>query len=408
MIDAWRDILEDLARHGFRTVLTAVSVGWGVMMLVLLQGFGVGLENNVEHEFRDDAVNSIWVYRGEASMPYKGHAVGRSISLDMGDYAAVRDVIPGVEYISARFYLWGDFTIAYGDRASAFSVRSCHPDHLFIEKTIIEKGRFLNELDIQDKRKVVVIGDEVERFLFRGKDPLGEFIDIKGIRYRVVGVFRDEGSEGEAQQVYIPITTAQAAYGGGDRIHQLMFTIGDADLETSMAIEEQLRALLAERKRFDVRDQRAVRIRNNVERFQEFMAVFEYIRSFLWMVGLGTLGAGIVSVSNIMLVSVRERTAEIGLRKALGASPASLVGRIVAESLLLTSVSGYAGLVAGVAALELASGLLGDNAYVREPQVDLGVALVATGIIVVAGGLAGFFPALRAAAINPVDALRDA
>jgi len=404
--DAFLELLERLNRHRFRTALTTFSVAWGILMLVLLLGAGTGLGNMVEWEFRDDAINSIWIYPSSTSLPYKGHPVGRSIRLTNDDYEALA-ALPMVDHISSRFYLSGEVAVSYRDRHGSFSVRATHPDHMYREKTLIRSGRFLNDLDLNQRRKVAVIGEEVKRFLFDEADPLGEYIQVNDIAYRVVGVFDDVGGPGEVQRIYIPITTAQVAYGGGDRVHRIIFTMGDASVEESAAIAEGVQRLLAERHHFDPEDPRAVRIRNNLEHYHQIAQIIAWIRGFVWIVGIGTVFAGVVGVSNIMLVSVQERTREIGLRKALGATPGSIVSMILQEAIVLTSVAGYAGLVAGVAVVEVVNRSLPENDYFRDPEVDLPALLFATLLVVVFGAFAGLFPALRAARVDPVVALRD-
>lgn len=407
-LDRWQEIYGTIRRNKLRTVLTALSVAWGIFMLVLLLGAGAGLQNNAEHKFRDDAVNSIWIFAGKTSMPFSGLPPGREVRFTNADYDAIKREIAGVEYITSRFYLrGGDYAISYKDRASSFQVRSCHPDHQYLENSIIIEGRFLNDLDISEYRKVTVIGTAVRDFLFKGEPALGKDVDIGGISYTVVGIFADDGNEGELEKVYIPISTAQRAYGGADRVHQIMFTLGSATVADSKRVEQEVRDLLAARHRIHPDDKRAIRFRNNLETFAEITEVFQLIQYFVWIVGLGTIIAGIVGVSNIMLISVKERTREIGIRKALGATPGSLVALIVEEAVFLTMMAGYCGVVAGVGALELASRALGENDYVRDPQVDLGVVLAATALLVFFGALAGYFPARRAARINPIEALRD-
>ena len=404
-VDAWWEAVVSMGRQGTRTVVTAVSVAWGVFMLVVLLAAGTGLENNVRWQFRDDAVNSIWVRPGETSMAYGGRSPGREIQFDNDDFDAVSALVPGIEHITGRYYIWGETNVRHGERSGDYDVRAAHPAHRYLEKTIITRGRFLNELDLSDKRKVAVIGEPVAEFLFRGAEPIGKSIDVSGISYRVAGVFTDEGGDSELNKIYIPISTAQAAYGGGESVHHIMFTIGDASVEQSQAIEADARALLAERHQFDPADTKAVRVRNNLERFEDLQQVFTWIRGFVWLVGIGTVAAGVVGVGNVMLISVRERTREIGLRKALGASPASIVGMILREALLLTATAGYAGLVAGVAVVELVRWKLPENEYVRDPSVDLSIVFAATGVLVVAGLFAGWFPSARAASVPPVEAL---
>jgi putative ABC transport system permease protein len=407
MIDRFQEILETIRRNKLRTFLTALSVAWGIFMLVLLLGAGNGLQSGVEYNFRDDAVNSLWVYSGRTSTPFKGRAPNRDIQFTNADHDAVVRGVPGVEHITSRFYIGGEFTVSYGTKHSSFDVRACHPAHQIIENTIITKGRFLNERDLDDRRKVAVIGQKVVDILFGTRDPRGEYIDVNGIMYKVVGVFEDTGGEGELRKIYIPITTAQMAYGGEDRVNQIMFTVGDATVEDSERIEADTRRMFASRHEFSSDDEQAMRVRNNVEQFQRFRSLFATIELFVWIIGVGTIIAGIVGVSNIMLISVTERTKEIGVRKALGATPGSIVALVLQESVLITAVSGYIGLVLGVGLLELANWAMPASEMFRNPHVDIRIGLTATALLVGAGLLAGLFPARRAAGVNPVVALRD-
>jgi putative ABC transport system permease protein len=406
--DRWYEIFDTIRRNKLRTFLTALSVAWGIFMLVILLAAGNGLRNSVAHDFRDDAVNSMWLWSGQTSLPHEGHAVGRAIEFTNRDYDRIRATVPEVERISGRFYLSGNLVVTRGAKNTSFDVRACHPDHRYIEKTIVVAGRFLDEIDQAERRKVAVIGVDVARFLFaEGEDPLGQWIAIKGVQYLVIGVFEDEGGEGELRKIYIPISTAQMAYGGADNVHQLMFTIGDATPEQSNAIEEAVRAGLAAQHDFDPADKRALRIRNNVKNFADITQVFDAIELFVWFIGAGTILAGIVGVSNIMLISVKERTKEIGVRKALGATAGTIVGQILQESIFLTAVAGYLGLVVGIALIELFVAYAPPIDFLREPAVDLRVVVTATVILVCSGALAGYFPARRAARVDPVVALRD-
>lgn len=400
------EVLETLQRNPLRTALTATSVAWGVFMLVVLLGIGRGLQNGMVWQFRDDANNSLWVFPGETSRPHAGFGEGRPVRLRNDDHAAVQQDIDAVEHISSRHYL-RNAAVIYRGRTGPFDIRSVHPDHRFLEVTKVTRGRFLNQADLDQRRKVAVIGEEVSRTLFRGEEAIGEWIEVGGIPMRVVGVFFDDGGASEMRKVYLPITTAQSLYGGDDLVDLLLFTVGDATAEESLEIEAQVGALMAKRHQFHPDDRSAVRVRNVVQRVQGVMGTFAMMESFLWLAGIGTVLAGMVGVSNIMLVSVTERRAEIGLRKALGAVPSDIVGTIVSEAVLLTSVSGYAGLVAGVGVIELVRRYAPDNEFIREPAVDLGVVGGAVVLLVVAGALAGFVPAWRAARIHPAHALVD-
>jgi putative ABC transport system permease protein len=404
--DSVDELFSTLRRNKLRTLLTSLSVAWGTFMLVVLLGAGRGLENGVTWEFRDDALNSIWVWTGLTSKPFAGRGPGRDIRFKNADYEVLRRQ-PGIDKLTGRFYLWGEFQVRYGDKHAAFDILGAHPDQRYIEKTQMTEGRYLNDRDVAERRKVAVIGELVRTALFRQKDAIGETIHIRGLAYRVIGVFQDQGGENELRKIYVPITTAQLVYNDPGRVHQMMFTVGDASLAESKKLEQEVHQLLAARHQVSIDDKRALRTQNNLERFGKVTAVFTWVNGFVWFVSLGTLLAGMVSVSNIMLISVAERTREIGVRKALGATPVALIWMVLFESLVITATAGYAGLVVGIGVVELAAKNLKDTPFIREPSVDVGTALMLTGMVVGAGVLAGLFPALRAARVNPIVALRD-
>jgi putative ABC transport system permease protein len=407
MIEAVLELWDVLRRNALRTTLTGLSVAWGVFMLVVLLGAGKGLENGADWEFRDDAQNAIWIAGGKTSVPFRGRSPGRAISFKNQDFADLSRKVPGIEHLTGRFWLWGEFSVSYGSKRASFSILGVHPDHRFLEKTVIVRGRFLNASDQSDKRKVAVIGSKVREMLFGDDDPVGQYINIRGLAYKVVGEFEDVGGENELRKIYVPISAAQLVYSQPDVIHQLLFTVGDASVEQSQAMAEQARALLAQNHGFAADDRRALRVGNNLEQFTRLTNVFRWIRVFVWAVGVGTLLAGIVGIGNIMLISVAERTKEIGIRKALGATPASIIRMVLGEALVLTAVSGYAGLVAGVGVVELVAAKFPVAPFFRQPSVSLEIALGATALIIAAGALAGFFPAYRAARVNPIVALRS-
>ncbi len=406
-IDGWQEVLEVLGRNKLRAALTALSVAWGIFMLVLLLAAGNGLRHGVEWDFRDDATNSIWIRQGKTSLPHGGHAPGRPVNFDVRDMEALRREVPGLEHMSGRYYLRGSHDVSRGGKSAVFDLRGVHPDHQYLERSIMLSGRFINDLDVEDRRKVAVIGPTVQASLFGKSDPLGEMIDIRGVTYKVIGVFEDQGAQDELRRIYIPLSTAQLVYHGGNRVHQINYTTGAASLAESEAMAKRTRELLAERHHFDPADRRAVHISNNLAQFRKLMDVFDWVRTFVWVVGIGTLFAGIVGVSNIMIISVQERTREIGIRKALGATPRSIISMILSEALLLTACAGYAGLAAGVALVEFVRRHLPENEYVRDPSLDVRVAFIATLLLIGAGALAGLLPALAAARVRPIVAMRE-
>lgn len=407
MIEALLELWDVLSRNALRTLLTGLSVAWGVFMLVVLLGAGKGLENGAAWEFRDDAQNAIWIGGGKTSIPYAGRGPGRAIQFKNEDFEELPRKVNGIEHITGRFYLWGEFSVSYGAKRSSFNILGVHPQHRYLEKTVMTRGRYLDDADLAERRKVAVIGSKVTEILFGNRDPIGEYVNIRGLAYKVVGEFVDVGGENELRKIYLPLSTAQLVYNQPEIIHNLIFTVGDASVEQSQAMAASARAVLAKNHGFSVSDRRALRISNNLEQFTRITGVFKWIRVFVWVVGIGTLLAGIVGISNIMLISVAERTREIGIRKALGATPGSIIRMVVGEALTLTGVSGYVGLIAGVGVVELVSSRLHDAPFFRDPSVSLSIALSATLLLMAAGALAGFFPAYRAARVNPVVALRS-
>ncbi|MEO8274710.1 MAG: ABC transporter permease [Thermoanaerobaculia bacterium] len=405
--DAWQEIFDTVRSNKLRTALTGFAVAWGIFMLVVLLGSGKGLEQGVDYQFRDDAVNSIFISAGQTSMPYKGLQPGRDLTFDNRDYDEVTTRVPGVEYSSARYWIFGSQQVNYKNENGSYTIRAVHPGHKVLERTSVIRGRFINELDQSQFRKSAVLGVLVVNALFHDEDAVGKEIRIAGISFRVVGVFDDAGNEREREFIYLPISTAQRTFNGANRVNQILYTTGNATLAQSEVMAKDSRQILAVNHTFDPEDQRAIFLNNNVENFQRVMSLMTAIRMFVWIVGIGTLLAGVVGVSNIMLVAVRERTKEIGIRKALGATPASIVALVLQESVLITAVAGYAGLVMGVLVLEILAKAIPNADFFRNPQVDLRVAIAAAILLVVAGAIAGFFPARRAAAIRPIEALRD-
>lgn len=405
-VDRWQEILDTLWRNKLRTALTALSMAWGIFMLVVLMGLGNGLQSGVQQGFADDATNSIWLFGGQTSKPAEGLPIGRRIEFRNPDVDMI-DALDPVDHITGRFRFGQDVMVRVGPKAQPFDVRAVHPGHLYLENTEMKAGRFLSDRDIASRQKVAVIGLPVAKFLFDDADPIGRWIDINRVPFQVVGLFDDGGDDEEKNKVYIPITTAQLAFNGQDRVAMIMFTVGDSSVDEAKAIEQQARELLAEQHDFDPTDPQAVRARNNVENFQSFQQIFSMIDLVMFLMGVLAIVAGVIGVSNIMMIVVRERTREIGIRKALGATPSNIVTSIVQEAVFLTAAAGYLGMVAGVGLLALIENAVPPGEMFGAPRVDLAIALGATAILVVSGALAGLFPALAAARVNPIEALRD-
>ncbi|MEM6967113.1 MAG: ABC transporter permease [Bacteroidota bacterium] len=408
-IDKWREIFSSLQRHKLRTFLTAFSVWWGIFMLVILLGAGSGMENAVKRNFQDDAINSIYVQRGQTSKAYKGLPAGRFIQFRNDDFEAISD-LDKVAHSTGRYWLNGQFFVRYKNESIAYNVLSVHPGHAVTENTLMMQGRYINEKDINEFRKVCVIGNEVKEGFFKDEDPIGKSINVKGVDFKVVGVSTDARSDYHRRVVYLPLTTAQKI-DGNDRVHEMIVELGDATFEESKVVEENIRATLATRLKFSPEDREAVDIFNLAEEFQDFTLIFGFIKGFIWFVGIGSIVAGVIGVSNIMLIIVKERTKEIGVRKALGATPRSIVAMIVQESIFLTSVAGYLGLVAGLAVVFGVQSFMEANEieadFFYNPEVNLGMVITAVVVLILSGTISGLIPALQAVKINPVVAMKS-
>lgn len=410
--DKWSEIFSSMRRHKLRTFLTALSVWWGIFMLVLLIGMGNGLQNSVEHNFGDDAINSLWLWSGRTTMAYKGLPAGRFIRLTNEDYDLIKSQVEEVDHISGRYYLRGEFAVNYKQKNLSYDIRCVHPDYQILENSIMTQGRYINQKDIDERRKVCIIGEIIADDLFDDdQDPIGEFITIKGIKWKIVGVFHDTARKREMEYIYLPVSTAQSIEASDGRLHQLMMTMGDIPLEQTFVVENKVRALLAELHNFDVNDRQAIYINNEAENYQEFQTVFMFIKGFLWFVGIGSIIAGVIGVSNIMLIVVKDRTKEIGIRKAMGATPNSILAMIMQESIFLTAIAGYIGMISGFGLVYGLNYLLTVNEveleFFRNPEVDFMTILYALFLLVFAGGFAGLIPALQAVRINPVIAMKS-
>ena len=419
-IDKWQEIFATIKKNKMRTFLTGFSVAWGIFMLMILLGSGNGLSNGVAQNFMNDAINAMWIWRGETTLAYQGMKPGRTIKFVNEDQDLIKKV-SGVGVASGRYFM-GNTRYSYGKESGEYTTITCQPELIQVENIEINDGRFINQIDVNQKRKVVVIGADIKKALFKDSTAIGEYVNINTVPFKVIGVCTEPGST-RNRNAYMPLSTAQMIFNGSNQIHNLALTVNAETLGESQAIEEQIRNVLGKQHKFDPKDDGAIGLYNKLENYIQTMKIFQAIKIFIWIIGVGTLIAGIVGVSNIMLIVVKERTKEIGIRKALGASPASVVGLILLESIMITTVAGYIGLVMGTGLMELINyfmvqsaevaaaaaengGRAGESVFLN-PTVDFNIAASATLLLIVAGAIAGYIPAKRAARIKPIVALRD-
>lgn len=404
--DKWQEIFGTIRKNKLRTFLTAFSVAWGIFVLIILLGCGKALRNSAEDSFMRDAINSLNVEGGQTTIAYNGFKPGRQIQLTNEDYELIRTKVANMEYTSA-VYDGNTRTrvLSYENQHGAFAVRSCLPDHQMLENAGIINGRFINKTDVDECRKVCVMGLPVKKVLFPHGDPINEFIEVDGIPFKVIGVFKDPGDR-DNDRIYIPLSTAQKAFNGKNYVNVIWSSIKKNSDVKSEALVEQARMLLAAKHHFSPADLNAIRIENWSKEYENVMSLLSGIELFTWIIGIFTLIAGVVGVSNIMMIIVKERTKEIGIRKAIGASPFSIVMLIVQEAIFITATAGYVGLMLGMGVLQLLNSLGVEGDFFHRPEVNLNVAISATLLIVVAGALAGLFPAIRASKVEPIEALR--
>ncbi|MFN8416038.1 MAG: ABC transporter permease [Cytophagaceae bacterium] len=411
-IDKWQEIIGTIRKHPLRTLLTAFGVFWGIFMLVILLGAGKGLENGVNQNFSHIAKNTMWIWGGRTSTPYKGMKPGRSIKFNNEDYEAMKREMPELLYIAPGTSLSGDYSVIYKNKSGAFRVGGDMPAINQVRPMKFPEGRFINDNDVIHNRKVAVIGNRVKEVFFGDGPAVGEYIQIKGVYFLVIGTFESENMGGsgrdDSEKIYIPLSTLQNTFNAQDRITS--FAITPKDGVDPIEVETKVKLFLASRHSVSPEDKNAVGGWNSGKESQKINGLFWGITIFIWGVGIMTIIAGIVGVSNIMLIIVKERTKEIGIRKALGATPWSIISLILQESIFITAFAGYFGLVAGVFTVEAFRNSMDDvdtkNSYFVNPYVDMNVAIVATVLLVLSGALAGLIPALKAARINPIEALR--
>jgi putative ABC transport system permease protein len=415
--DSWREIFSTLKKNKLRTFFTAFGVFWGIFMLIIMLGSGIGLQNGVNEGMGDMATNSMFMWTQRTTVPYKGLPRGRFFNFNNSDTQALLDNIPEIEYIAPRIQghnRTGDNNVVRGERTGNFRIQGDYPAYNLIDPMEIIQGRFINQFDIEEKRKNVVIARRVYEEMFApGENPIGEYLRISGVYFKIIGLCKskknDQQAENENQQIFMPFTTLQKTYNYGDVVGWYSMTARN-DVPVSH-IETKAKELMKQRHSIAPDDDRAIGSANVEEEFKKMTNLFQGIEWLIWIVGIGTLLAGIVGVSNIMMIIVKERTQEIGIQRAIGATPFTIMTQIITESVFLTALAGYIGLVFGVAIIEVVNYMLSQSGAATgmfsNPSVDFDVAVRALIILIISGAFAGMIPARRAVRIKPIDALRD-
>jgi len=404
--DLWREIFQSINMNRTRTILSGFTVTFAILLFAILFGITNGLTNTFDDAFKDDATNSIFIQSGRTTKASKGLQAGRQIQFKNEDYEYIKEEFGDkVQYITARIYK--NVNASFNNEKNSYSVRAVHPDHQYLENTKVTQGRYINQLDLNENTKVVVIGRLVENDLFLKTTAIGKYINLNGIQYKVVGVFEDDGGDNEERLIYMPITTAQQIYGNNDYIDQINLTYNPKmGYDQAISFSNLLTRKLKDRFSVAESDQRAVRVRNLANEAKGVNQMTTGLGMIVLVIGFGTLIAGVVGISNIMIFIVKERTKEIGIRKALGASPKSIVSIILLESILITVIAGFVGLIIGMGILDLVGPSL-EKFFIKDPKVSLSLVISATFTLIVAGGIAGYLPAKKASRIKPIVALRD-
>ncbi|MDL2243444.1 ABC transporter permease [Bacteroidales bacterium OttesenSCG-928-J19] len=413
-LDRLQEIWVTITRNKIRSLLTGFGVFWGIFMLVVMMGAGTGLGNGMTDGIEGFSTNSCFMGSGRTSIPYKGFQRGRYWSMHNKDLEILKHSIPEIDAIAP--ILWGrrtDDNVIFEENTSSASVRGLGPDYAKIENQFLTMGRFINDIDVLQKRKVCVIGTKVYEDIFpNGGDPMGVYIQVNGVFYQIIGVAEgvsDMSMGGRTSEaVSIPFTTMQQINNRGDVINMIGAT---AKPDASVSeMEEKMKEILKANNNISPDDKNAIWGFNLQEQFDMFNNIFLGVAILIWIVGSGTLIAGIVGVSNIMMVTVRERTKEIGIRRALGAKPATIIGQIMTESFILTAIAGFLGLSFGVTVLYLADTYwLQDmeNVYLKDPMVSFTIAIISSMILLICGLIAGALPTYRALRIKAIDAIRE-
>ena len=418
-IDRWNEIISALKKNRLRSFLTAFGVFWGIFMLIIMAGAGKGLEHGITDGVGQIATNSFFMWTQRTGEPYKGLTRGRYWSYENEDVEFIRKYVKEADVVAPRLFAGGGGggnNTVRGDRTASFYIKGDYPEWADIDPVDLLQGRWLNEVDILQKRKVCVVGEKIVEELFdKDEKPLGEYIRVNGVYYQIVGVVKPISNismNGRTEEsIFMPFTTMQVAYNYGNDVHVLGITTANG--YDASFVEDKVIAIMKERHKIAPSDVQAVGHINLEKQFKQFSSLFMGIQLLTWIVGIGTLLAGVIGVSNIMLVIIKERTQEIGIMRAIGATPRKVISQIIMESVFLTTVAGYIGLFLGILLLEgfnfaLMKAAEGGNneIFIKNPEINLSVAIACLTVLIVSGAIAGYIPAKRAVQIKPIDALR--
>ncbi|WP_213520977.1 ABC transporter permease [Nonlabens sp.] len=411
-IEHWQEIFDTISKNKLRTFLTSLSVASGIFILVILLGVSSGIANGVKEQFSSDATNRIQISTRTTTKEFKGLNPGRRLQMTNADFESLNYKYEDqIEYKTSLYRTWGG-QINYKDKQGSYRIEGVFPDQQFIENATLSHGRFISQSDIAESRKVALIGYQMKEDLFPFSDPVGKTILVNNnINFTIVGVYTDPGGTREESRLFIPITTAQRVFNQGENINRIAYTVNmGKNFDETAKLSAQMTASIEQdlREKFIVApdDRVAIRVEDTLEQAKPFFDLIDVIKAVFWFIGLGTIIAGVVGVGNIMLIVVKERTKEIGIRKALGALPSEIIMMILQESIFITSLAGLVGLFLGVGLLEIAAPYI-QNDFIDNPTVDFTTAITTVIILVVSGAIAGFIPARRAANIKPIEALRD-
>lgn len=404
--DLWNEIFQSINKNKLRSVLSGFTILFAILIFTLLSGISNGLQNTFAGFFSDDASNTIFIRSGRTSKPYKGNQSGKKIHFTNKDFDYVKEKYDDkIEYITARVYK--NFTANYKGNKNNYNIRAVHPDHQYLENTKVTFGRYLNQNDVNKKQKHIVIGRLVVEDLFGNKPAVGKYINLQGISFLVIGTFEDDGGDNEERIIYMPVTTAQSIFSNKEYIDQIRIAYKPKmNFAQTVAFSDKLTKDFKERFTVAPNDQRAIRTVNYAERRRDINQMTFVIGLMVIFIGFGSLIAGIVGISNIMVYIVKERTKELGIRKVLGAKPGSIVTIILLESIVITSIAGYIGMLIGIGTLSLIGNSLEDY-FITDPSVSSSLVVSAMIILIIAGCFAGYLPAKKAAKIKPIVALRN-